>query len=54
MYPILASIGAKIALLTSETPALQLNFNAAEMFTYTNVITGSLMPIVYISAGLTG
>ena len=30
---------------------LQLNFDPSQMFSYTNVITGSMMPLVYISAG---
>lgn len=30
---------------------LDLNFNPSEMFSYTNVITNSMMPLVYISAG---
>ena len=29
---------------------LQLNFDPSQMFNYTNVITGSMMPLVYISA----
>ena len=33
------------------SPSLNLNFDPAQMFTYTNSITGALMPIVYISAG---
>lgn len=44
-------IGTVLAALDSATPSLSLNFDASEMFTYTNVITSSLMPIVYISAG---
>ena len=32
---------------------LQLNFDPSQMFNYTNVITGSMMPLVYISAGFT-
>lgn len=36
---------------TAETPALTLNFDATELFSYANVITTSLMPVVYISAG---
>ena len=31
---------------------LQLNFDPSQMFNYTNVITGSMMPLVYISAAL--
>lgn len=38
------------ALLT-ETSSLQLNFDPSQMFEYTNVITNSMMPLVYISAG---
>lgn len=30
---------------------LALNFDPTQMFEYTNVITNSLMPLVYISAG---
>lgn len=36
---------------TSSAPTLDLDFDPTEMFTYTNTITNSLMPIVYISAG---
>lgn len=40
------------ALLSSgSSPALELDFDPTQMFTYTNTITNSLMPIVYISAG---
>lgn len=35
----------------STSPVLNLNFDPSQMFTYTNTITNSLMPIVYISAG---
>lgn len=38
-------------LLTSEAVALELNFDPSQMFSYTNVITTSMMPLVYISAG---
>ena len=31
---------------------LQLNFDPSQMFNYTNVITGSMMPLVYISGGV--
>lgn len=41
-----------MSILTSgSTPTLDLNFDPAQMFSYTNVITNSLMPLVYISAG---
>ena len=30
---------------------LDLNFDPSQMFSYTNVITSSMMPLVYISAG---
>ena len=30
---------------------LNLNFDPSKMFEYTNVITESMMPLVYISAG---
>ena len=30
---------------------LKLNFDPGQMFAYTNVITESMMPLVYISAG---
>lgn len=36
---------------SASTPALELNFDPSQMFSYTNVITDSLMPLVYISAG---
>ena len=38
-------------LLAVATTTLDLNFDPAQMFQYTNVITGSMMPLVYISAG---
>lgn len=31
--------------------SLELNFDPTQLFTYTNVITGSMMPLVYISGG---
>lgn len=37
--------------LAAEGATLELNFDPAQMFEYTNVITGSMMPLVYISAG---
>lgn len=40
-----------LMLMAASTTALSLDFNPAEMFSYTNVITNSLMPLVYISAG---
>ncbi len=39
-----------VAVLTSSA-TLELNFDPSQMFEYTNVITGSMMPLVYISAG---
>ena len=39
------------ALSTAAATTLELNFDASQMFGYTNVITGSMMPLVYISAG---
>lgn len=38
-------------LLTDTAATLQLNFDPSKMFEYTNVITSSMMPLVYISAG---
>lgn len=37
------------ALLSGAT--LELNFDPTQLFQYTNVITGSMMPLVYISGG---
>lgn len=37
--------------LLTETATLNLNFDPSQMFEYTNVITSSMMPLVYISAG---
>ncbi|MBQ7776407.1 MAG: hypothetical protein IJ379_10865 [Lachnospiraceae bacterium] len=42
---------ALMAAYLTETVQLELNFDPAQMFTYTNVITNSMMPLVYISAG---
>ena len=36
---------------SSSAPTLDLEFDASQMFQYTNTITSSLMPVVYISAG---
>ena len=38
----------------SETPAagIDINFEPSQMFTYSNVIISALMPVVYITAGL--
>jgi hypothetical protein len=35
----------------SSASTLELNFDATQLFTYTNIITNSMMPLVYISAG---
>lgn len=54
MFPALGSVLAVIGtVLTALTEAIQLelNFDPSQMFTYTNVITNSMMPLVYISAG---
>jgi len=42
---------AIMAAETAGAATLQLNFDPSQMFNYTNVITGSMMPLVYISAG---
>lgn len=39
------------AAVDSAGTTLQLNFDPSQMFAYTNVITNSMMPLVYISAG---
>lgn len=43
--------GALLALGESTTTTLELNFVPAQLFQYTNVITGAMMPLVYISGG---
>ena len=43
-------VKASVVALTS-TATLELNFDPSQMFEYTNVITGSMMPLVYISSG---
>ncbi|CDD66866.1 unknown [Firmicutes bacterium CAG:882] len=43
--------GANILREGASQAVLELNFDPAQMFTYTNVITNSMMPLVYISAG---
>lgn len=40
-----------ILMTGTETAQLALNFDPSQMFQYTNVITNSMMPLVYISAG---
>lgn len=47
---IASAINAVPTLLTGSA-TLELNFDPSQMFAYTNVITGSMMPLVYISAG---
>lgn len=44
-------IGALMSLGESTTTTLELNFVPAQLFQYTNVITGAMMPLVYISGG---
>ena len=36
---------------TANTAELVLNFDPTQMFVYANVITTSMMPVVYIGAG---
>ena len=43
--------GANILREGVSQAVLELNFDPGQMFTYTNVITNSMMPLVYISAG---
>lgn len=51
MNKIVAAVLPVLLDSTADTPALTLNFDATELFSYANVITTSLMPVVYISAG---
>jgi hypothetical protein len=54
-----AAVGVGCALVPTVTAladgesasTLELNFDATQLFTYTNIITNSMMPLVYISAG---
>lgn len=47
----LTTLGTNIAMEGETAATLELNFDPAQMFSYTNVITNSMMPLVYISAG---
>ena len=48
----LASVfSAAVAESGVSSVTLDLNFDPSQMFSYTNVITSSMMPLVYISAG---
>lgn len=38
--------------LASESTGININFEPTQMFTYSNVIISCLMPVVYITAGL--
>ena len=38
-------------ILSLANATLELNFDPTQLFQYTNVITGSMMPLVYISVG---
>lgn len=40
-----------LPMVAEGTAALELNFDPTQLFQYTNVITGSMMPLVYISGG---
>lgn len=51
MPRIIGSFGNLMTVAGSGGATLELNFDPAKMFEYTNVITGSMMPLVYISAG---
>lgn len=44
-------LGSALLLTEGQAATLQLNFDPSQMFNYTNVITSSMMPLVYISAG---
>lgn len=35
-----------------ETPALELNFDMAQMFNWTQTILDAMMPVLYISLGI--
>lgn len=50
MYRLIYSTMA-VGEASGSAPTLALNFDPSQMFSYTNVITNSLMPLVYISAG---
>lgn len=45
------ALASALILAEGEAATLQLNFDPSQMFNYTNVITSSMMPLVYISAG---
>ena len=47
----MVNVGANILREGASQAVLELNFDPAQMFTYTNVITNSMMPLLYISAG---
>ena len=47
----MVNVGANILREGASQAVLELNFDPAQMFTYTNVITNSMMPLVYITAG---
>ncbi len=53
MHNLVAAVASKVPVLLTEgvTTSLELNFDPSQMFSYTNVITSSMMPLVYISAG---
>lgn len=39
-------------LVIAESTGLQLNFDTSQLFTWTQVITDSMMPMIYIVCGL--
>ena len=44
-------LGAAVNVVASSTTTFDLDFDPTQMFTYANVITNSMMPLVYITAG---
>lgn len=48
-FPVVTALAAGEG--ETSSPTLELNFDATQLFEYTNIITSSMMPLVYISAG---
>lgn len=47
LVPAMPALAAEV-----DSSAISINFDTAQMFTFANVIIESMMPVVYITAGL--
>ena len=48
----IATMAATVPAFASEAGSLTFNFDPAEMFTWTNTMLSALMPVLYITLGI--